>query len=93
MSRVVPGKGFFYDRKIVVGGERTSLYQFEKKVLAGQKDPRLHFALNCASESCPVLRPSDWSDDDLDEAAREFVNRPANASIDPSGDHTGTPVM
>ena len=81
-SRVVPGKGFFYDRKVVVGGERTSLYQFEKKVLASQKDPRLHFALNCASESCPVLRPSDWSDEDLDEAARDFVNQPENVSVE-----------
>jgi hypothetical protein len=81
-SRVVPGKGFFYDRKVVVGGDRTSLYHLEKKVLASQKDPRLHFALNCASESCPVLRPSDWSDEDLDEAAREFVNQPENVSVE-----------
>lgn len=81
-SRVVPGKGFFYDRKITVGGVETSLYQMEKEVLANQKDPRLHFALNCGSESCPVLRPWEWNDEDLDQAARDFVNNPDNVSVE-----------
>jgi len=81
-SRLVPGKGFFYDRKVVVGGKRTSLYKFEKQVLREQKDSRLHFALNCASESCPVLRAWEWSDEQLDAAARDFVNDRANVSID-----------
>lgn len=80
-SRLVPGKGFFYDRKVVVGGETTSLYQLEKEVLSSQKDPRLHFALNCASESCPVLRPWEWTDEQLDEAARDFVNKAENVSV------------
>ncbi len=81
-SRVVPGKGFFYDRKIIVGGVETSLYQMEKEVLANQKDPRLHFALNCGSESCPVLRPWEWNEEDLDQAARDFVNNPQNVSVE-----------
>ncbi|MCH7505712.1 MAG: DUF547 domain-containing protein [Proteobacteria bacterium] len=81
-SRVVPGKGFFYDRKVVVGGEKTNLYKLEKEVLRNQKDPRLHFALNCASESCPVLRPWEWTDEQLDEAAREFINNQENVSIE-----------
>ena len=81
-SRLVPGKGFFYDRKVVVGGEETSLYKLEKEVLRTQKDPRLHFALNCGSESCPVLRPWKWTDEQLDEAAREFINQPENVSIE-----------
>jgi len=81
-SRVIPGKGFFYDRKVVVGGEKTNLYKLEKEVLRNQKDPRLHFALNCGSESCPVLRPWEWTDDQLDEAAREFINKSENVSIE-----------
>ena len=80
-SRVVPGKGFFYDRKIVVGGKETNLYELEKEMLRNQKDPRLHFALNCGSESCPVLRAWEWTDEQLDEAAREFVNNPHNVSV------------
>lgn len=81
-SRLVPGKGFFYDRKVVVGGKKTDLYKFEKQVLRDQKDSRLHFALNCASDSCPVLRPWEWSDEQLDAAARDFINDRANVSID-----------
>lgn len=80
-SRVVPGKGFFYDREVIVGGEITNLYKLEKQVLKQQKDPRLHFALNCASSSCPVLRPWEWTDEQLDQAAREFVNKPDNVSV------------
>jgi hypothetical protein len=80
-SRMVPGKGFFYDREVVVGGETTNLLKLEEQVLASLDDPRLHFALNCASESCPVLRASDWSDAELDQAARDFVNNIENVEI------------
>jgi hypothetical protein len=81
-SRVIPGKGFFYDRKFVVGAEETNLYDLEKEVLRQQKDPRLHFALNCASGSCPVLRPWDWTDEQLDAAAREFINDANNVWVE-----------
>jgi len=81
-SRAVPGKGFFYDRKIVVGGKTTNLYKLEKEMLRNQKDPRLHFALNCGSESCPVLRAWEWTDEQLDEAARDFVNNPHNVTVE-----------
>ena len=81
-SRVVPGKGFFYDRKVVVGGEKTSLLFLEKKVLKTQKDPRLHFAFNCASTSCPVLRAWEWTDEQLDQAAREFINNENNVLVE-----------
>jgi len=43
---------------------------------------RLHFALNCASDSCPVLRAWEWSDEQLNAAARDFINDRANVSID-----------
>ena len=81
-SRLVPGKGFFYDRKVVVGGEETNLYDLEKEVLRQQKDPRLHFALNCASGSCPVLRPWEWTDEQLDAAARDFINDANNVLVE-----------
>lgn len=81
-SRVVPGKGFFYDQKVVVGGRETNLRDLEKEVLKKQKDPRLHFAFNCASSSCPVLRPWEWTDAQLDQAARDFVNNPANVAVE-----------
>lgn len=81
-SRLIPGKGFFYDRVIVVGGKKTNLLKMEKAFLRSQNDPRLHFALNCASGSCPVLKPSDWSEEELVEASRDFVNNPENVRVD-----------
>ncbi|MBI2899806.1 MAG: DUF547 domain-containing protein [Planctomycetes bacterium] len=82
-SYVKPGKGFFYDRRVVVGGRVTSLYEIENDVLRKQiRDPRIHFAINCASGSCPALRATDWSDEELDRAAREFVNDPRNVRIE-----------
>ena len=81
-SRLVPGKGFFYDRKVTVGGRQTNLYDPEKEVLKTQKDPRLHYAFNCASTSCPVLRPYEWTDEQLDQAGHEFINNKNNVSVE-----------
>lgn len=83
-SRLIPGKGFFYDRDVVVGGKKTNLLKLEKSFLRRQNDPRLHFALNCASGSCPVLKPSEWSEEELEQASREFVNNPDNVRVEGS---------
>ncbi|MFN3485742.1 MAG: DUF547 domain-containing protein [Planctomycetota bacterium] len=81
-SYVIPGKGFFYDRRVVVGGRETNLYSIENDILRRRiRDPRVHFALNCASHSCPALRPSRWSDQELDRAARAFINDSRNVRI------------
>lgn len=44
------------------------------------KDPRVHFAINCASLSCPVLRSEPYSaktlNAQLDNATRNFINNP-----------------
>lgn len=80
-SHIIPGKGFFYDRPVVVGGEKTNLYDLEKQILRSQKDPRLHFALNCASSSCPVLQPWEWTDEQLEVAAADFINNSANVAV------------
>ena len=81
-SRIVSGKGFFYDREFLVGGAMINLRDLEDQALETLADPRLHFALNCASDSCPVLRASDWSEQELELAARDFVNDPANVAIE-----------
>lgn len=80
-SFIIPGKGFFYDHEVVVGGEKTNLYDLEKKIFRTQKDPRLHFALNCASSSCPVLRPWEWTDEQLTQATAAFINTPENVAV------------
>jgi hypothetical protein len=55
---VIKGLGFFYNQKFVLGGEQLNLYQLEQQKMVHTKaDPRLHFVLNCASGSCPPMRP------------------------------------
>lgn len=83
----VTGLGFFYRQRFLFGEEPLSLYAVEhKKILETYKDPRIHFVLNCASESCPVLRPELPTGDDLermmDESTGDFVNDPRNVRID-----------
>jgi hypothetical protein len=53
-----PGSGFFLERAFVVDGRPTSLWEIEHERLRGRiMDLRDHAALNCASRSCPPLRP------------------------------------
>ncbi len=84
---VVKGMGFFYRLRYLFGGRAYSLLAVEnEKIRKEYKDPRIHFVLNCGSESCPVIRPELPTGDALDlllvESAREFVNNPANVQVD-----------
>jgi len=51
------------------------------------REPRIHFALVCASRSCPVLRGDAYRgadlDRQLDEQARAFLRDPAKNRVDP----------
>ena len=51
-------------------------------------DPRVHFALNCASRSCPPLNPEpfrgDQLDAQLDKLATAFVNSPKGVEYQPA---------
>lgn len=83
----VKGMGFFYQLRFSFGGDYLSLLAVENdKIRARYKDPRIHFVLNCASESCPVARPELPTGDALEElmtrAAGDFVNDPSNVSVD-----------
>jgi len=54
---VAPFYGFFTQNNITVAGKRTSLYALERKLLIPRfQEPCIHFAINCASRSCPPLR-------------------------------------
>lgn len=83
----VTGLGFFYRQRFLFGNDPLSLYAVEhEKILAAYKDPRIHFVLNCASESCPVLRPELPTGDNLEEmlvtSAADFINDPRNVRVD-----------
>lgn len=76
-------KGF----KLDIAGETRTLDEIEHQILRQQfADPRTHFALVCASSSCPRLRRTAYLgptiDTALDEEARRFINDPARNRID-----------
>jgi hypothetical protein len=73
------GEGFFDHEGIVISGRKTSFNDLEQVVIRPNfQDPRVHFALNCASASCPPLLGKPFEpgtlDEDLDHLARAFIN-------------------
>ncbi|MCG8472118.1 MAG: DUF547 domain-containing protein [Desulfobacterales bacterium] len=76
-----------WDREFVlIGGEILTLGEIEHKILRKEyRDPRIHFAINCASISCPPLiseayRPQTL-DAQLDKATIDFINGPGNTFL------------
>lgn len=72
--------------KMTIDGEELSLDAIEHDVLREEWDePRVHYAVNCASIGCPNLQAKAWLaetlDADLDAAARDFVNHPRGVTI------------
>lgn len=69
-----------------IGGEKTSLDNIEHGTLRKKfDDPRIHFALVCASISCPRLRNEAFManklDAQLDDQGSDFLNNPSKNSI------------
>jgi len=84
---VVKGLGFFYRLRFEFGGKRYSLLAVENEIIRKSfQDARIHFVLNCASDSCPVMRPTLPTGDALQAllttAAADFVSDSRNVSID-----------
>lgn len=64
---------------INIGGEKLSLNDIEhKKLRAKYKDARIHFAVNCASYSCPILLNTAYTaknlETQLNAQAKKFIN-------------------
>jgi hypothetical protein len=76
LSGGLPGSIFLVD-KFPVGGQSMSLDSLEKKKVRSVGDPRVHFALNCCSRSCPKLRGEPYEgaklDQQLSDAGRKFL--------------------
>ena len=72
-------------KRFKVGNKRISPSFIENKILRKMKDPRIHFAINCASKSCPtlgnrILLETDL-DKQLDQKAFKFINNTDNVFI------------
>ncbi|MEP7077440.1 MAG: DUF547 domain-containing protein [Chthoniobacterales bacterium] len=70
---------FFTGKRIKVTGEEMSFKHLENDVIRAKfGEPRVHFALNCASRSCPPLNQEAFRADSLDaqfeKLAKAFVN-------------------
>ena len=77
---------YFIKRTFTVGGGALNLWGLEHKLLIPLGEPRVHFAIVCASWSCPKLQSyvytPDALDPQLDAAARQFINDPQRNRFD-----------
>jgi hypothetical protein len=78
---------YFIGRRYRVGGQSINLYDLERKLLIPDfREPRIHFAIVCASSSCPRLQPwayaADKLEEQLEQSARGFINDPTRNQFD-----------
>ncbi len=71
---------------VKLNGKAVSLDHIEHDILRPQfKDPRIHFAVNCASKSCPPLLDEPYTGTDLqqqlDGVTKSFINDPKSTFI------------
>ncbi len=70
-------------KRVTVDGNSYSLNDIEHKIIRPRfKDPRIHFAVNCAAKSCPPIAPKAFTagnvNSELDRLTKKFVNSSAN---------------
>lgn len=92
IRRINISPGFFtrgpWDAPLAeVEGEPLTLNDMEHRILRPiWQDPRIHYAVNCASMGCPNLQPRAFTADNLEDmmetAAREFINHPRGVHFD-----------
>jgi hypothetical protein len=71
---------------LTVEGEKLSLNDIEHRILRPiWRDPRIHYALNCASLGCPNLLPQAFTELNteslLEQGARDYINHPRGAEM------------
>ncbi len=81
---------YFIAKPYRVGGETINLYDLERQLLIPDfHEPRIHFAIVCASRSCPKLPSEAYRPDELDRqleaSARAFINDSTRNRFDRSG--------
>lgn len=76
------GYNIWKDLKLNLGGDLYSLNDMEHKILRKMDDPRIHFAIVCASVGCPRLLNEAYTADRVDKQlqlnARDFFSRRQN---------------
>lgn len=85
-------------RSYNVAGKLYSLGEIENEVLRKRfGDARIHFAINCASAGCPVLRREAYTgarlEAQLDNAVRGFINSPRGMRLRTETGPSGKQVL
>ncbi len=78
---------FFALLRFLYGGKRYNLYDLENCLIRPRfQEPRVHFALNCASIGCPHLPPEAFTgaklEAQLNREAKKFVSQSRNVRVD-----------
>ena len=78
---------YFIARDYNVGGESINLYDLERELLIPEfNEPRIHFAIVCASMSCPKLQSRAFTartlEEQLEQGAQAFINDPTKNRFD-----------
>lgn len=77
---------YFKHAKYRVGGRDLDLYALEHDIILPYGEPRVHFALVCASASCPKLASEAYMGDQLDAQLEQrtllFINDPTRNRFD-----------
>jgi hypothetical protein len=72
---IIGRSAFFKWKSIRVAGAQLSFEKLENQIIRRQFDePRIHFALNCASISCPPLHNRAFSCSDLDQILEDLTS-------------------
>lgn len=73
------------DKFIPLGSKKISLSYIEHSILRKMNEPRIHFAINCASYSCPDLLNVPYLpntiDAQLEKVTKDFINDTTKNSI------------
>ena len=73
--------------RVRIGPKKVSLGHIEHQILRKMDEPRIHFAINCASNSCPkIIRQAyepDILEEQLEQVTRDFLQDPKRNRISP----------
>ena len=72
-------------KRVQIGDSKVSLAHIENKILRKMDEPRIHFAINCASFSCPKLINMAFTTDSIEEqlasVTKDFIADPTRNRV------------
>ena len=97
LSRGINPYQIFTKDSLRLGGERLSLVNIEDRLRKESGDPRIHFAVNCASRSCPPIAWEGYRGEtlnqQLDGATRAFLASAGNVGVREGFTWFGRPAL